>query len=88
MSAPTGPIDRKDVTPTSAPGAAQLPYPMQLGSGTWDAIVGATAMGQAGAWSWDAQGVGTTRTETNDRGYSARGSRRLDGVVSRKVADA
>jgi hypothetical protein len=70
VSAPTGSIDRRDVTPASAPDAVQLPYPMQLGSGTWDAIVGATWLGQSPLWSWGLQSLATLRTGENDRGYT------------------
>lgn len=70
ISAPTGSIDREDVTPMSAPNATQLPYPMQLGSGTWDALVGATLLGQSRSWSWGAQGLRTIRTGENDRDYT------------------
>ncbi len=70
VSAPTGSIDEADVTPASAPAAAQLPYPMQLGSGTWDAIVGGTWLGQSDRWSWGGQGIATVRTGENDRDYT------------------
>lgn len=39
ISAPTGSIDERDDTPAMA--NAVLPYPMQLGSGTWDGRIGA-----------------------------------------------
>jgi hypothetical protein len=46
LSVPTGAIDETDVTPASAPSAAVLPYPMQLGSGTWDVTPGVTLLGR------------------------------------------
>jgi hypothetical protein len=69
LSLPTGAIDETDVTPASAPATAILPYPMQLGSGTWDLMPGVTLLGQADRWSWGAQGLATIRLGNNDRGY-------------------
>jgi hypothetical protein len=43
---------------------------MQLGSGTWDPIVGATWLGQSPRWSWGLQSLATLRTGENDRGYT------------------
>ena len=40
---PTGSIDETDSTPM---GEVRLPYPMQLGSGTWDFEIGATAIAE------------------------------------------
>jgi hypothetical protein len=69
LSIPTGATDKTDVTPASAPAAAILPYPMQLGSGTWDVMPGLTFLGQADRWSWGAQGLATIRLGENDRDY-------------------
>jgi hypothetical protein len=69
LSMPTGAIDKTDVTPASAPATAILPYPMQLGSGTWDLMPGITFLGQADRWSWGAQGLATIRLGENDRDY-------------------
>lgn len=67
VSLPTGTIDARDATPM---GPNQvLPYPMQLGSGTFDLMPGMTYTGFAGDWSWGAQAVGTIRTGSNKRGY-------------------
>jgi hypothetical protein len=43
---------------------------MQVGSGTWDILVGATWLGQADAWSWGAQATAIFRTGDNDRGWT------------------
>lgn len=69
ISVPTGAIDKADVTPASAPEAAVLPYPMQLGSGSWEVMPGITFLGQAERWSWGAQGLATIRLGTNQRDY-------------------
>jgi hypothetical protein len=69
MSFPTGSISQMDVTPASAPDEAQLPYPMQTGSGTWDALAGFTYLGQVTSVSWGAQALGTFRLGTNSHDY-------------------
>lgn len=66
MSFPTGSTTEKDDTPM---GNVRLPYPMQLGSGTYDILPGVTYTGQTDAWSWGAQASGVIRTGRNDEGY-------------------
>ncbi|MEM0897349.1 MAG: hypothetical protein AAGJ79_10725, partial [Verrucomicrobiota bacterium] len=68
FSAPTGSIDEEDFVP--GPGQTRLPYPMQLGSGTWDLLPSLTWLGQSDHFSWGAQANGTIRLGTNDEGYS------------------
>ncbi|MEX2565433.1 MAG: hypothetical protein WD431_05790, partial [Cyclobacteriaceae bacterium] len=53
ISIPTGDIDQRDETPMM--NDAQLAYPMQLGSGTWDPSLGLTYLGQSDKFSWGAQ---------------------------------
>lgn len=68
VSVPTGSIDETDATPA---GPDQLlPYPMQLGSGTWDLLPGITWMGQTRSWSYGAQALATIRIDDNDNGYT------------------
>jgi len=68
LSMPTGDIDETGNTPAMQD--AQLPYPMQLGSGTWDFLPGITYLGQDDRYSWGAQAVATVRTGDNDNGYT------------------
>lgn len=68
LSLPTGAIDEKDDTPAGP--NQQLPYPMQLGSGTVDLLPGLTYTGRRGLWSWGAQATGTVRLGENSRDYS------------------
>ena len=68
MSFPTGSIDKKDSTPTGP--NQQLPYPMQLGSGTFDLLPGITYLGQHGNISWGSQISGVIRLGENDRDYT------------------
>ncbi|UCE87518.1 MAG: transporter [Deltaproteobacteria bacterium] len=66
LSVPTGDISVKDDTPM---GRVRLPYPMQLGSGTFDLLPGVTYTGQTQAYSWGGQLLGTIRTGRNNKGY-------------------
>lgn len=68
ISFPTGSIDEKDDTPAGT--NQHLPYPMQLGSGTYDLLPGLTYIGHADDYSWGAQGVAVVRTGENDNGYT------------------
>ena len=65
---PTGSIEKRDDTPAGA--NRKLPYPMQLGSGTFDLFPGITYVGQTDSWSWGAQLEGTLRLGRNNAGYS------------------
>jgi len=66
VNAPTGSILEADDTPM---GRMRLPYPMQLGSGTWDLRAGATLLGRHHHWSWGGQLNALVRTGENDLGY-------------------
>lgn len=68
MSFPTGSIDEKDDTP--AGDNVILPYPMQLGLGTYDLILGSIYTGNNGLVSWGGQVIGTVRFGENDRDYT------------------
>jgi len=70
LSLPTGAIDKKDVTPMSGTTKVQLPYPMQLGSGTYDPMLGLSYMGVGDKWYWGAQGIATLHPFGNNaNGY-------------------
>lgn len=68
LSLPTGSTNEEDFIP--GPGETRLPYPMQIGSGTWDLLPGITYLGQANTWSWGAQLSGVIRLGENDEGYT------------------
>lgn len=68
INAPTGSIDERDDIPVMSD--AHLPYPMQLGSGTWDLTPGLTYVQTYDDWSWGTQGLYTIRTGENDNGYT------------------
>lgn len=69
VSFPTGSIDEEDVLPSSNGLDVRLPYPMQLGSGTYDLIPGLTYIGQARDWQWGARAAGTIRLGRNSHDY-------------------
>jgi len=68
MSLPTGSIDTKGDTPR-AHGDQQLPYTMQLGSGTWDLPVGLSYSNDSTSYSWGTNVVAKIRTGNNNRDY-------------------
>lgn len=65
LSLPSGSNDEEDTTPL---GKVRLPYPMQLGSGTWDLMPGVTWLGQNEGYAWGGQTMATLRMNRNE-GY-------------------
>ena len=70
ISIPTGSIDEMDFTPLPAASVKVLPYPMQLGSGTFDLLPGLTYIWQHEKFSGGAQAKGTIRLGENDQDYT------------------
>lgn len=74
LSLPTGSIEETDqiLTPMGMTPSPRLPYPMQLGSGTYDAKIGLTVRQRFGGGKWVAggQGMATIRIGENDAGYA------------------
>lgn len=73
LSIPTGSIKETDdvLTPMGTTPTLRLPYAMQLGSGTYDALPALTYTGYKGPWSWGSQYKATIRLESeNDQGYA------------------
>ena len=68
LSVPTGSIDEQGDTPR-APGNQQLPYTMQVGSGTWDLPLGLAYEKYGEMFRWGADLRATIRTGENDRDY-------------------
>lgn len=68
VSVPTGSIDEEGDTPR-APGNQQLPYTMQLGSGTWDFPFFLSFRKYEAQWDWGMDASFTLRTGENDRDY-------------------
>ncbi len=84
MSFPTGSVTETDDTPA---GNAQLPYPMQLGSGTYDFLPGVTYTGRIESWSWGAQANGVIRVGRNSEDYRLGDGYQLTGWGARAITD-
>lgn len=69
ISIPTGSIEESDITPASAPNETVLPYPMQVGSGTFDTNLALTYLGQGDINSFGIQLRGIFRFGENDRDF-------------------
>ena len=90
ISAPTGSIKEKDdvLTPMGTTPTLRLPYTMQLGSGTWDALPGVTYSGHKDKWSWGAQYKAVIRMESeNSQGYRWGNRHSLTGWSGYKLSD-
>jgi len=61
-------IDAEDTIP--GPGKTRLPYPLQLGSGTWNFMPSLTLLGQEETWSWGVQLSGVIRLGEKNEGYT------------------
>jgi hypothetical protein len=85
ISIPTGSVTEQDVTPASAPNETQLPYPMQLGSGTLDAQLGLTYLGQADLFSWGSQINTTFRFGKNEHDFRFGNNYSLNNWVAYKA---
>ncbi|MGB3469564.1 MAG: transporter [Erythrobacter sp.] len=72
ISLPTGTITEEDdiLTPMDGNPTVRTPYPMQIGSGTFDLEPGITYRDQNARFGWGAQLRGTIRLGDNDEGYS------------------
>jgi len=72
LSVPTGSITEEDVqlAPDTSTPTARLAYGMQLGSGTYDAILGGTYWGKNKKWGWGTQYLATIPLESaNSEGW-------------------
>ena len=71
VSLPTGDIDHEDIVPpVDANEVSQLPFPMQIGSGTFDLLPGVTFTQLREGTSWGAQVKGRIHLGENDNGYT------------------
>ena len=86
-SLPTGSVDEdgRILTPMNTQPTVRLPYPMQLGSGTYDLITGLTYASNAGAWGWGSQLGAVTRLGDNDEDYTLGNKYHADGWLSYMV---
>ena len=84
VSFPSGSITERDGTPM---GNVRLPYPMQLGSGTYDLLPGLTYTGQVENWSWGGQVNGIIRTGRNDEDYRKGHGYQVTGWGARPITE-
>ena len=72
ISLPTRSIEETDqiLTPMGTTPSPRLPYPMQLGSGTFDLKPSLTARSRTGKWSYGGQTSAIVRLGENDEGYT------------------
>ena len=85
VSIPVGDIDQRDETPMMSD--AQLAYPMQLGSGTWDPIFSLSYLGQSDRFSWGVQPKYILRIEENSENYTLGNRFDIVGWSAIKVSD-
>ena len=69
LSAPTGSITEEDynLTPMNTLVKTRLAYGMQLGSGTWDSLLGVVYWGKTEKWGWGAQYLATLPLESENK---------------------
>ena len=88
ISIPTGDINETDqvLTPTGATPSPRLPYPMQLGSGTWDLLAGLTYVRDLDRASFGGQWRSTFRLGENNADYRLGDQHKLTGWYARSIS--
>ncbi len=81
LSYPTGSINEQGRTPRSATMDTQLPYTMQLGSGTVDFTPAIAYVGWNDSWLWGVGADATIRFGENYRGYRLGNIYEVEGWV-------
>ena len=87
LSLPMGSIDELGPTPRDATMDTQLPYTMQIGSGTFDLTPGFVYSGRAETLRWGGELRGTLRLGETDRDYTLGNRLALTTWVKRRVND-
>ncbi len=87
FSIPTGSVTENDVTPASTPNETELPYPMQIGSGTFDTNLALTYLGQGEINSWGVQLRGIFRFGENERDFRYGNRHSLNNWFAIKAAE-
>ena len=84
VSLPLGDIEERDeiLTPMNMRPTPRLPYPMQLGSGTWDPILGVTVSRYGERFGFGGQWRSTFRFSDNDEDYRLGDEHRLTAWAS------
>ncbi len=89
LSLPTGSIDETDtiLTPMNMTPTVRLPYPMQLGSGTYDLEGGMTYVQYLRESSWGAQWKSVLRLGENDEDYTLGNTHELSAWYAYRFSD-
>ncbi|MDB2462591.1 transporter [Algibacter sp.] len=87
VTIPTGSIEEKNVIPISMGNQVQLPYPMQLGTGSFGANLGLTYLGQCNVFSWGHQLTGMINFNDNDQDYKFGNRYKLNNWIAGKIRD-
>ena len=84
VSLPTGSTTEEDdiLTPMGGTPTVRLPYPMQLGSGSFDPIIGLTYISDSEALGYGAQWRSVLRVQDNDQDYRYGDEHNLTAWVS------
>jgi hypothetical protein len=87
LSLPLGDTDAAGVVlaPTGMRPTLRLPYPMQLGSGTYDILAGVTYSRFYERWSWGAQWRTVVTTGDNDESYAFGNEHRVTAWYARPI---
>ena len=88
LSLPTGGIEETDqvLTPMNMQPVKRLPYPMQLGSGSYDFKPSLTYNGDWGAWRVGAQANAVIRLNDNDENYRLGDKVELQGWLMKNLS--
>ncbi len=82
---PTADIEEEDFIP--GPGETRLPYPMQLGSGSWGLAPTLTYRSFTDHWSFGAQLGGKFYLDSNSQGYKLGDRYELTGWIAKPLGD-
>lgn len=85
LGLPTGSIEEEDYIPMQQQDV-QLPYGMQLGSGSYEARPGITLNKQFDSWSWGAQASAKIALDENDQGYKLGSRKYLTAWAAKPLA--
>ena len=89
LSIPTGSIQKQGsiLTPMNARPRVRLPYPMQMGSGTFDLTMGLTHARKWETWGWGSQWMSFIRLNKNTEDYSLGNEHKFNTWLSYQLSD-
>ena len=85
LNLPSGDINAKDSTPASSGNNVQLPYPMQLGSGSYEATAGISFIRSNQQHQWGNKADIVLRLNDNNRDYRLGNRLKLSSWYSQKL---